>query len=375
MNFNHRVADGKRVGGLELVLIRIRNPISIIIPILITLTSFWLVKNYFGTTWDIGTFSTRLYPLMTNGVEQLLRIDREMVSASGVILGFALTPLTGYLLAYYLTRRHLSAIFTGFLLLLPINIFSSQAPERLILALTEGDGAHIFAVSLVPIAAMLFISYLRHGQRKRLVLLLLTEMFISALSFFTQFILLFVFVLFTISEVLVSHGKIKLVRFGIVLGLYLILILVIYNISLLNMILSPAGRITLSVLFNTLPLTFFVVPIFGTFAFLIFDRRPALQSLFIGLTMSLCFGILQVVRLSFVSAPLLDQDRYAAEVSISFALLFGILATWLFDIVRAGTILKYKKALYAYRTYIAFGTIFFLFSLMLISLVFIPHQL
>ena len=177
------------------------------------------------------------------------------------------------------------------------------------------------------------------------------------------------------SEVLIGQGKQKLIK--LVWGLLLVgaSIIVVYNRFLWFLLISQEGRTFFSVLTNLLPLTFFLVPILGTFAFLIFDRRPALQPVFLALTLTVTFGLLHWVRVSIVSIPIFKYDRYAAEWSLSLAFLTGIIVMWMFDLIRAGKIISRFTQIYRLRNRLAFTFILVILLLLLLDIVFIPRNI
>jgi len=375
MNLNHRLAAGKGLSGVELVMYRVRGPASYLIPFVILALSWWRALEYFGEEWQVGTFSTAFFPYVTRLVSSLFSIDQSVVVSQLVLIGYVLTPLSFYVFVYALTKRHLPSALTAVLMILPLNIFSTTAPERLILALTAGDGAHILGFTFIPLVALLFFTYIRSGKISVLIGLGLVDVVLALTSFFAQFILFFVCLFITISEVLVGQGRIKFTRFGLFFAVYILVAVVIYNISLLGIIVSETGQTTLAVLANLLPLSFFLVPVLGTFAFLIFDRRPTLQPLFLALSFFVVFGLLHLVRISFVDIPILQQDRYAVEVSFGQSFLVALLITWIFDLLRAGKIIERTPQLVANKTLVAYAFVGTCILFISFSILFIPHSL
>lgn len=375
MNLNHRLAEGKGIASFELAMHRIQKPLSWFIPLILVLLAWWQVFGYFGQQWDTGAFSTAFVPAVAGLVHSLTKIDEANIKSTIILFGYIVSPVTFYYFTYQLTRRHLTSLIVGLSTLLPLNIFSASASERLILALQGEDGAHILGLTFVPLAAASYLFFVRSGEKKYLLHVGLWEIVVSLMSFFAQFVLLFFYLFITLSEVLIAGGKLKFYRFGQLLILHLVISIVVYNLSIWGIIISEQGQTTIAVLTNLLPLSFFIVPVVGTFAFLIFDRRPPLQPLFIAGGFTLIFGLLHWVRISFVDVPILQQDRWAAEVSFATALLVGIVVTWIFDLVRAGKIIGKFPVLYQRRTTTAFVAVAAFLLLLCISLLFIPHSL
>ena len=367
MNFNHRLAQGQGTNHQTISMIQqIQKPLVWLIPLLLVIISWWKVLGFFGKEWEIGAFSTSFVPLVAGSA---------LIKSSIVLLGYVFGSFTFYNFVYNVTKRHLTSLIVGLLTLLPLSLFSAQAPERLMLALTAQDGAHILGFSFVPLTAIFYLYFLRTGSKKHLLLVIIGEIIVSLISFFAQYILIFFYVFITLSEILISEGGIKLRRFGQLLVIHVLISLAVYNVSLWGILVSESGRTTMAVLTNLLPLSFFIVPVLGTFAFLIFDRRPSLQPLFLAGGLTLIFGLLHFVRISFVDSPILQQDRYAAELSFARAFLIGIIVTWVFDLLRGGKFIGKYPLLYNNRTLVAFTVVLIFLTVVGMALFVIPHGL
>lgn len=338
MNLNHRVADKQSFEGLDVVMHKIQYPLTLVLPLGLTIVSFFSVRYHFGAEWDIGPFSTPFIPFISQQFANIIQLDWSVIASSLIISLYALGALSFYFFVFALTKRHLPAIITSLLSMVPVIPFSNQAPERLSLALLQEDGAHVAAFSLSILALTAFFVYLRKEKIAHLIVFTLISFVVILLSFFATFVLWIMMLFLALSEMLVGQGKLKVKRFGIGILSTFGLLVIVYNVSIVKMLVSSEGQTTLAVVTNFIPLTFFLIPLFGTFFFLIFDRRPQLQSLFLSLVLTLLFGILHVVRLSLVDVSLLDQDRYATELSFGLPFFLAIVVTWLFDFARTGKI-------------------------------------
>ncbi len=161
----------------------------------------------------------------------------------------------------------------------------------------------------------------------------------------------------SLSEALLSLAHIKFLRFFACVLVILAEMAVFYNSSLIKMLASEEGKTTISVLTNVLPVSFVVIPVVGTFAFLIFDRRPALQPLFIAFSSSVIFGLFHLVRTAFMDIPVLNTDRFGAEVSFSGAFFLGIVVLWFFELIRTGKIFTKNNFFARYRELVAIGLV------------------
>lgn len=375
MNLHHRLADGNHQKTLDVVIKRISYPVNLIIPLALTLVSFLSVKDYFGGSWDIGNFSSGFWSILSSGIARWLNVEAQAVLGTLVLILYAVGPLTMYVFVYGITKRHLPAIITSILMQLPLFPLSGLPPPRLTLALVGGDGAHIAGLSLMPLTSLMFLEYLRSQKSAALVAFSIVAAVMTSVSFFSVYILAIVMLFVTISEVLIDQGKLKVKRFLKSLLVLGVVMVVVYNRTLINMAVSAEGQTTIQVFLNFLPLSFFLVPILGTFFFLVFDRRPNLQPIFISLSLTILFWIFHWIRVAFVNAPLFDQDRYGAEVSVFFAFVMGVVFTVIFDLIRGGFLLTKFKLGKEQRLWVAYGFMTIILISILSSLLFINRSI
>ncbi|KKR50627.1 MAG: hypothetical protein UT84_C0009G0014 [Candidatus Curtissbacteria bacterium GW2011_GWA1_40_16] len=374
MNLSHRLADSKKLTGLEIVMHKIRYPLNIAIPLIIFILTAWGKWTYFGNVWEVGVFSTQFVPWICGIFAQILNIDPQILISDFILVLMTLGPVSFYFFAQKLTHRHFPAVITGLATMLPVFWFSSNLNPRLILALRDGDGGHIAGLTVITMASLIYLLYVREGKKLHLFLLTILLCLAGLISFFSLYIFMAFFILISISEILVGYGKIKAKRFAMGGILIFLIIAVVYNLDLWNIVSSEDGRTALVVMTNIIPLLFFLVPVLGTISFLIFDRRPELQPLFLALGTTAIFGLLHFVRVSIVDIPLLHQDRYAAEFSFSTGFLIGVITTYIFDLLRAGKLINKSPLLYNRRTLIAFVFAGIILLGLLGSVLFIPRS-
>jgi len=70
-----------------------------------------------------------------------------------------------------------------------------------------------------------------------------------------------------------------------------------------------------------IPISFFTLPVLGAFGYLLFDRKPDLQPLFLASFLTVAFSVIILAGRGFVlSAP----SRYIPELGMSLAFLLGV---------------------------------------------------
>ncbi len=361
--------------GFELLFTRLKGPLKFIVPVIVCAISFLSIRDTFGNVWDTGGFSLPVILFIITAIANIAGIDSELVLSTFVIVFYALGPLTFYFFVYLLTKRQLPAFLTGLLTILPFNPLSLNPPNRLVSALVDKDGGHIISLTFIPLTALLFLKYIKTNKSLWLIFFEISVIMLSLVSLFSLYVLVTFMVFMTLSEMLIGMGKHKLVQFLKALGVAVVLSAVVYNKFLLTIMISSEGKTTIAVFLNFLPLMFFIVPVFGTFAFLIFDRRPQLQPLFLALTLSLVFGLLHFVRVTFADITILESQRYAAETSLAVAFFIGLSFQNIFDLIREVCILSKYPLLYTHRLFVATIFITVVLTLLMGSALFVTRSI
>jgi DMSO/TMAO reductase YedYZ heme-binding membrane subunit len=88
------------------------------------------------------------------------------------------------------------------------------------------------------------------------------------------------------------------------------------------MITGPVGEDIRSTVSKLLPVSLFIIPILGTFGYLLFDRKPHLQPLFIASFCSIAFFIITAAGGNMMPST---PARYRTELGISASFLLGFL--------------------------------------------------
>jgi hypothetical protein len=127
-------------------------------------------------------------------------------------------------------------------------------------------------------------------------------------------------------------------------------------------------------LLNLIPLSFFIFPVFGTFAFLIFDRRPKLQPLFISLSLTVFFGLIYLVRTNLVDITLSDNGRFGAELTLALSFFWGIVILWIFELIRSGKLLEKKLVMQKFHNELSYIFVTVIFILIIGVFLFIPRS-
>lgn len=339
--------------------------IAVVIGLL--LVSFWLLSPFFGQADQINAFSAPVVPILATAIEGLAPF------AYGVriwLLVFLITfPLTFYYFARDVSGRKLTGLLAAFISILPITPFLSA---RVGLGIFDQDGSHIASLTITPLVCLLLLRFLRKGNFWTGILSALGTTLVALTSPIGLMVLTVFMGVMTFSEMLLGQGRLKLLRFLIVLLFTAGFSAFWYHPKFVFLTLhSSQGQLIVKTLFNLLPVSFFLLPVLGILGFLLFENQPRLQQMFIAFFLTVGFGLFYLGAGIAHPAP----SRFLPAFGISLAFLLGITITWFFDFLRLSPRLKRFKTLLPFRRLIAFGMVGLIAFLILTISVFYANSL
>lgn len=275
---------------------------------------------------------------------------------------YALGPSTLYLFALHLTRRQSAALATAlvysiapslaYLFLSPVRVAAHGfgfAPWRLIALIDWGEGPHISALTLVPLAALAFLYTLRKPSFINLVIssVLITSVLLTNL--FATFALGIILVIELISESFLGKALYKFQSALWVAMLAYALTAFQYDWSFMDSILASGYAHPENALRLPSPAISILLFLVGGLLFLVvtdsFTGQKPLQPLFIAGSWVCVFGALligfRIFKLSLAPQPL----RYIPELQMGVVLLVGILFERGYTAIRQGEIFRQRGPL------------------------------
>jgi hypothetical protein len=134
------------------------------------------------------------------------------------------------------------------------------------------------------------------------------------------------------SEMLLGKGRLKALRLAAVLVFAGAFSSFWYNPAFfLWMITGPMGEEIRGTISRLIPMSFFIVPVLGTLGFLLFDRKPDLQPVFLASFSTIAFAVITLAGGGFFPS---HPSRYSAEFGISLSLFLAVAIVKLSDYLR-----------------------------------------
>lgn len=294
------------------------GPVEFLGVLLILILNFLVLINFFGTYSNYLVFSGPVVPILS-----------KLISLSGIPLNYSVQfiylmfimafPVVFYFFVKKLTLRKFPAFISTLIISLPVYPFLYSRVESGILGT---DGSFIASLPAIFISLSLLIDHLRGGLMLTLIKVSISSAVVALFSpfgFFCFFILAFIT---TFSEMLLGDGRTKFLRFIITMIFAGSLCSFWYNPAFfIWMITGEMGHDLRELVKKLIPISFFSIPVLATAGYLLFDRKPYLQPLFLSTFYTIVFAIFALAGHSFVPG---NPGRYIHVFGISLGLLIGI---------------------------------------------------
>lgn len=305
------------------------NAISeVFVLVVLLLLNLFVVIPFFGRPAIETSFSGPVVPLVAR-VFELAGLSFPNAIQVAYIFFFLLFPLAFYLFVKKISARKSVAFLAVLFASLPVYPF---ALSRVNSSFFVTDGPHMASVALVPLALYGLILFIKEGGIANLLIASISFALVALTSPFGFSILIGLSFITTFSEMLLGSGRLKFFRLLVILVVALGLSSFWYNPQFsLEMFFGPIGDGVRQTITRLVPISFFVIPVLAAFGFLLFDRKPDLQPVFLASFYTIGFALIVLVRGGlFPSHP----SRYIPEFGISMAFLLSIAVVKVTDRIR-----------------------------------------
>jgi hypothetical protein len=286
--------------------------------VVLFLLNLYLIFPFFGTPAIETSFSGPVIPLLARMFE-LTGLNFSHALQIVYIFFFLLFPYSLYLFIRKIGVRKSVAFLAVLFASLPFYPF---ALSRFNSAFNVTDGPHAASLTLMPLALYGLIIFIKDGGISNLLLASIFFALVALTSPFGFSILIALSFITTFSEMLLGSGRLKFFRLLVILLVAFGLSSFWYNPQFsFVMFFGPIGEGIRQTIVRLVPISFFVIPVLAAFGFLLFDRKPDLQPVFLASFYTIAFAMVILVRGGlFPSHP----SRYIPEFGMSLAFLFSI---------------------------------------------------
>jgi len=314
-----------------------KGPLEILLIVSLFILNFYLIYPVFGTEAAETSFSGPVIPLLAKIIE-LFNVPFTYALQYSVIFFFALFPVSLYLFIRKVGGRKLAALIAILFATLPVYPF---AFSRVSAAFFGEDAPHIASLSLIPLALLAQIRFLRDGKFENLLLAAIFVSLVVLTSPFGFFVLAIFATITTFSEMLLGRGRLKVFRFFVILAVSAGLSSFWYNPQFtMSLVFGPVGEEVRLTVTKLIPISMFLVPVLAAFGFLLFDRRPELQPVFLASFYTIAFAVIVLAGGGFFPS---HPSRYLPEFGISLAFLGGIAVVRFTDFIKFSEKFKFAK--------------------------------
>lgn len=229
----------------------------------------------------------------------------------------------------FITTRTFIAFFTVIAWISPLFSVSTKSfplslPSLVALGFIVSDSAHIIGLLLTPIPLYYSLKFLRKPLFPYFLTAIISVSFVGLISPFSLLNLFILSLIFGFSEVMLGEGRLKFVRLITITLCGIFLTSFWYHpgfvLSLLN---TQSWLSTIASLSALAPLLFFVIPVASIVSFLIFDRKPQLQPLFLSLAITIVYGLIHFSE-STLGTRVAVPFRFLPEYALGTSFLLGV---------------------------------------------------
>lgn len=297
--------------------------------------NFFFLFPLFGQEYPSITFSAPILPVAARIISFVMPLNFSQAVGVLVLISFPLSSVFWYAFFKSLSKNTFLSFFAGLIFLLPWFFL-----PRLHLFWQRGDGIHALGFAFLPLAGIAIVKFLRAGSFNLFLMAFLGVSLVALASPLSLLNLYLFFFVLTFSEMLLGEARVKILRlFSVCLFAQGISSFWYHPEYLLSLSKSDQGRLALASFWKLIPVSFFTIPIFGAFSFLIFDRKIKLQPLFFALTFTLIYlGLVASENFGgYLSLSL--PARFFPEFYAGLSLLLAILVNTLINLPKRGLVL------------------------------------
>lgn len=277
-----------------------------------------VIMPLFGQPSESVSFSGPVVPIIAKGIESF---GPPFVFATELtnIIFFLAFPITFYFFVKMISGRKFAAFLSALIATLPFYLF---AKTRIQFGLLGSEAPFIASLTIVPLAIMSLLSFLRTGGIKNLIWASLASAFTALISPFGVFIFLILSLITVFSEILLGEGRLKILRLLTVFFFAGCLSSFWYNPGFfLWLVTGPMGEGIRGMVRRLIPISLFAVPVLASLGYLLFDRKPNLQPFFLALFYSIAFLIIVIAGGGFAPS---NPGRYVPILGLCLSFLIGV---------------------------------------------------
>jgi len=306
----------------------------------------WNPLVYLGFPFHL--FYSPLLPYLAVAIHKL-SLALSTAAAYRLVTAFAyvLGPATLYLFVRYLTKRELTAVLAALAYsLMPSFVYliggvradaaaAGHAPWRLIVMTRYGEGAHIAALTLIPLAALFFLRALKKPSFASYLIAALPMTAIALTNWIALFAVVLILAVVLFSEMLLGESGRKLISAFTVAAIAYGLSAFWLNLSFLKASLAFGNPSGSPLDYNPVLLLIFGMPVAGL-CYLMFGGKPHWQKVFIPAAWFAIFAVIVFGQYWFDLSLVPQPNRYAPELNMAACILGAMLVVVVYDNFRSG---------------------------------------
>lgn len=308
------------------------------------------------------SFSSSVFLLLAGILDNAHIMSKSQFFSMLLIFSITFAPISYYLFVRKTAMRHeLIALVATLFYILPNPL--SNGGSVLSEAILNGDGAHVFVFSFLPLFLLYVRAYISTGVKAWGFIAAIVTAVVAVISPFATFNLLIIFAVITISEGFFRDLREKFSRLLFLLASSFLLSFFWYYPNVIGkIIVLEHVSYTIDKVVSILPLAIPIIPVAGLLLFLVFDRREKLKPVFLAISFFLIYISLYLVSRDLNITGIFTSDRYLLEVAFGASYLFAMIFIVVIELMIRSYIPKIKNDILLFFSIFIASALIFLFG-------------
>lgn len=337
------------------------NKTTFLFILTIFLVNLFITYPLFGRDVSVS-FSSSVFLLLAGLFENANIMTKAQFFSVLLIFSISFAPISYYLFVRKTAMRHeLIALVATMFYILPNPL--TNGGSVLSEAILNGDGAHVFVFSFLPLFLLYVRAFISTGVKAWGFIAAIITALIAVISPFATFNLLIIFAVITISEGFFRDLREKLSRLLFLLASSFLLSFFWYYPNILGeIVVLDHVSFAINKIVSILPLAIPIIPVAGLLLFLVFDRREKLKPVFLAVSFFLIYITLYLVSSDLNITGIFTSNRYLLELAFGSSYLFAMIFIVVIELMIRSYIPKIKNDILLFLSILTCSALIFLFG-------------
>ncbi|OGH20631.1 MAG: hypothetical protein A3D74_04215 [Candidatus Levybacteria bacterium RIFCSPHIGHO2_02_FULL_37_13] len=337
------------------------NKTTLLFLLTIFTVNLFITYPLFGR--DVSaSFSSSVFLLLAGILDNAHIMTKSQFFSVLTIFSITFAPISYYLFVRKTAMRHeLIALVATMFYILPNPL--TNGGSVLSEAILNGDGAHVFVFSFLPLFLLYVRAYISTGVKVWGFIAAIITAVVAVISPFATFNLLIIFGVITVSEGFFRDLREKISRLMFLLISSFLLSFFWYYPNILGeIVVLEHVSFAINKIVSILPLAIPIIPVAGLLLFLVFDRREKLKPVFLAVSFFLIYVTLYFISSDLNITGIFTSKRYLLELAFGSSYLLAMIFIVVIELMIRSYIPRIKNDVLLFLSILTCSALIFLFG-------------